>query len=158
MYLCTKLHGFFQSLDIRNGFIPDNVEKELCRTFHRHIPHPVGIAHQSIVYAQDRTGYKGRVVLQIQLRHESNQVCIFYNGKVFVRVAHYTLYVQFGKVVLQVLLKGVEYTFAYIGIMMPCFSRSSYVTLSFLARGCVFLMMAQILNGMQGWLSMPSLV
>ena len=26
MYFGTKLHGFFQSLDIRNGFVPDNVE------------------------------------------------------------------------------------------------------------------------------------
>ena len=115
MYFCTKLHGFFQSLNIRDGFIPDNVEEELCRTFHRYILHPVGIAHQSIVYAQDRTGYKGRVVLQIQLRHESNQVGIFHDGKALVRITHDTLYVQFGEVVLQVLLKGVENTFAYIG-------------------------------------------
>ena len=92
MYLCTKLHSFFQSLDIRNGFVPDNVEEELCRTLHGYILHPVGIAHQFFSYALDRTGYEGRVVLQIQLRHKSNQVSIFYDGKVFVGVTEDTLY------------------------------------------------------------------
>lgn len=88
MYFGTMLHGFFQSLDIWYGFIPDNIEEELCRMFHRYILHPVGIAHQFFSYALDRTGYEGRVVLQIQLRHKSNQVSIFYDGKVFVGVAH----------------------------------------------------------------------
>ncbi len=92
MYFCTKLHGFFQSLDIRDGFVPDNVEEELCRTLHRYILHTVGIAHQFFSYAMDRTSYKGRVVLQIQLRHKSNQVSIFYDSKVFVWVTDDTLY------------------------------------------------------------------
>lgn len=88
MYFGTKLHGFFQSLDIGDGFVPDNVEEDLCRTLHGHILHPVGIAHQFFSYALDSTGYEGRVVLQIQLRHKSNQVSIFYDGKAFVWVAH----------------------------------------------------------------------
>lgn len=56
---------FFEFVDVGYRLLLDDVEEGLCRQFHRHILHPVGIAHQFVFEADNRFGYKCRVILHI---------------------------------------------------------------------------------------------
>ena len=56
---------FFEFVDVGYRLLLDDVEEGLCRQFHRHIHHPVGIAHQFVFEVDNRLGYKCRVILQI---------------------------------------------------------------------------------------------
>lgn len=56
---------FFEFVDVGYRLLLDDVEEGLCRKFHRHILHPVGIAHQFVFEVNNRFGYKCLVILQI---------------------------------------------------------------------------------------------
>lgn len=55
----------FEFVDVGYRLLLDDVEECLYRQFHRHILHPVGIAHQFVFEADNRFGYKCRVILHV---------------------------------------------------------------------------------------------
>ena len=57
---------------IRHHLVADDVEKQLCCPLLWNVLHPVGITHQLLLKSDDGTRYKGRMIAQVELRHESD--------------------------------------------------------------------------------------
>ena len=49
---------FFEFVDVGYILLLDYVEEGLCRQFHQHIHHPVGIAHKFVFEVNNRLCYK----------------------------------------------------------------------------------------------------
>ena len=75
--------------------VTDDVEEELCSSLLWYVLHTMGVAHQLLFESYDWTCHKGRVIAQVELRHEGYILGFFHRGKGFVGVADDALNVEF---------------------------------------------------------------
>ena len=117
-YLCVRggkiTFRLFGYGNVRHHFVADDVEKQLCCPLLWNVLHPMGIAHQLLFKSDDGTRDKGRMVAQVELRHEGDALGFFHRGKSFVWVADNALDIELVDVAIDVLLESIDGTLAYV--------------------------------------------
>ena len=112
----NALEGLFESGDVGDGFLAEDVEEELGGALEGDILHVVGVGEELLIFeAGDGTSDEGGMVTDVEFWEEGDAVHFFDDGESFVGIADDALYVELGNVVRVVLLKSMESTLSHIG-------------------------------------------